>query len=144
MMFKKDPEVIKVLDALIKNLKELDKWKPGDGSTKVEHRAWNIEFNKDSIRKPEYVDIKWRYWNQRKSLKKSITAIYRKAELNKLGFINDVINGVYEHHWHEPLSDEKREWLNENSSGNGDYIYYDYWIYFKDDTLAMAYKLRFE
>ncbi len=142
-LFPKDPEVVRVLDRLAERLKNLDEWKTCDDSDFIHHEDFNITVSKTKLAEPQHTWIYLRYWRHRRIIKNTIAKIYRRREVNRLSFAYDVIDGKYPYQENEyNLSDERRKWLEENSK-EGEYTYRNHWLYFADDALAMAFKLRF-
>lgn len=139
---KKDPEIERVVARLSAQLEKTEDWEPHDG--KVKHRLYNIVVNRRAITSPDHAWIPFRW---RRTIERQIRAIYREAEVTKLNFMYDVIDGKYP--YYVAYADkETRDWLKENATedqymiienglhGNG--------LYFIDAELAMGYKLMFE
>jgi len=147
--FKKDPEVDRVVAKLSEQLKRVEDWKPSDShnSVFVKHRFYNIITSKNSITCPDAVLIPFRW---RGTIKKQITAVYRKAEVKKLHFVHDIINGKYPYYIDiYDVTKEMLDWLKENATED-QYMYISgrgssrAGLYFIDAELAMGYKLTFE
>lgn len=128
------------IDAICKDLLEkLDNttdWKTA-GNNGVTHKDYNIEVYEHLILRPERVRIprKWK-----KKIRQKLKKIYHHFRMQELCFLHDVILGKYSLHvW--ITDDEKKEWLKENAKED-DYIVVGYWYYFKNESIAVAYKLR--
>lgn len=121
---------------LLEKLNKIEDWDK-DGNTGIRHKDYNIEVNEYWITRPKIVKIprKWR-----KKIRQKIKKIYHRYEMKSLSFLHDVILDKYQLHVHM-LNDERKEWLRENAN-EGDYIMDSYWYYFKNESLAVAYKLR--
>ena len=143
-LFKKDPEVIRILDRLVDRLKNTDEWETTNDHKYdyIRHKDFNIKVAKHIISEPKQVFIYLRYWSQRKFIKTAIKKVYRHHEVSNLNFVYDIIDGKYPYQESIQLNDEQLKWLDENSK-EGDYIYKLGWMYFIDEALAMAFKLRF-
>ncbi len=133
----KDPAIERVVERLSKRLNNVDEWEV-DG-VGVQHKSYNLSTGTHWIHKPEDVKIP-RHWM--KTIKGQIAIIHRNAEVDKLGFVYDVVNGKYPYQKHG-IADEYVGWLKENASDD-QYVIRGYYIYISDDTLAMGFKLQFD
>ncbi len=149
--FKKDLEVERVVAKLSEQLAKVEDWRPYDGHNHifVKHRFYNIITSKHSITSPDSVSIPFRW---KGIIKKQITAVCRKAEVKKLHYVHDIIDGKYPYYIDScNVSTEILDWLKENApedqymhiSGHG-ISTSRAGLYFIDAELAMAYKLVFE
>ena len=121
---------------LLKKLDKIEDWIK-TGNDGVTHKDYNLEVYHYLINKPKRVKIprKWRG-----KVNQKIEKIYHHYQMESLGFLHDIILDKYPLHvW--ITSDEKLEWLKENAN-EGDYTTDGYWCYFKNESLAVAYKLR--
>lgn len=142
-LFKKDPEVIKILDSLMKRLENLDDWER-ESNDFIRHRHHNIKIDQSRISDPKHMWITRRYGSYRKIIKAAVKTVHRNHKVNEYHFMNDVISGAYPHQMSMySLNDEQKAWLQENGEEN-DYLHRDHWLYFVDEPLAMAFKLRFD
>ena len=120
---------------LLEKLSKIEDWERT--SSGVVHKHYNLEVFERLITKPKRVRIprKWRG-----KIRHRIKKIYHRHQMESLGFLHDVILDKYPLHvW--ITSDEKREWVKENAKED-DYIAFDYWYYFKNESIAVAFKLR--
>ena len=142
-MFKKDPEVVRVLDRLAERLKNLDEWETNSSDSDfIDHKDFNIVVSKTKLSEPQHTWIPFRYWRHRRIIKDTIEKVYRRRQVERLNFAYDVIDGKYPYQMREGMNDTKQAWLDENAK-EGEYVLHGYWIYFADEALAMAYKLQF-
>ena len=138
-LFKKpDPEVERVVEKLLEKLMNIDDWQPTGSNLDVCHKRYNIVANKYRIDAPSHVWIPFRW---RKRIRHQIDIIHRIAEVDRLHFIHDVINGDYPLQLRH-VNSEQKEWLEENSTGDNQYMDWNYWLYISDEALAVAFKLR--
>ncbi len=121
---------------LLEKLSNTTDWKTASNDG-VAHKNYNIEVYEHLIIRPKRVRIprKWR-----KRIRQKIKKIYHRYRMESLAFLHDVILDKY------PLQiwisdDEKKEWVKENAKED-DYIVIDYWYYFENESIAVAYKLR--
>lgn len=135
-----DLEKKEKIDAICKDLLEklskIEDWIK-TGNHGVEHKNYNLEVYGHIIRRPRQIDIpmKWR-----RRIKHKIKKIYHYYAMRSLSFLHDVILDKYP--LHDRITDkDRKEWLKENAN-EGDYITDSYWYYFKNESLAVAYKLR--
>ena len=121
---------------LIEKLSKVEHWEitSSDG---VAHKDYNLEVFEHLITRPKRVRIprKWR-----RKIRYRIEKIYHCYEMESLGFLHDVILDKYPLHvW--ITSNERRQWVKENAKED-DYIAFDHWYYFKNESIAVAFKLR--
>lgn len=133
-----DPEVEHVIAALLERLKNHDDWVKEKYMT-IKHKAHNIQTDRYNIEKPLDVSIPFRW---RSHIKEHVDVVIRNNEVNRLGFIHDVISGKYVYQVQTSvLSDSGyKEWLKENVKSN-EYIIINYWIYFLNEESATGFKL---
>ncbi len=142
-LFKKDPEVVKVLDRLIERLKNLDEWRTTDNGDIISHTDFNIRVSKKKLSQPEHIWIYLRYWRHRKIIKNTVAKVYRRSEVSRFNFAFDVIDGKYPYQEDMyNMNDNQKAWLDDNAQED-EYVYKGRWLYFADEALAMAFKLRF-
>lgn len=135
---KKDSEVERVVERLSKKLENFDEWNVnGIG---VIHKSYNLKVSKYWISEPESVQIPRRW---RKIVKKQIMIIHREHEKEMLGFVYDVLDDKYPYQsYPNYVRDIERDWLLENAKED-QYVVRGNYVYFSDETLAMAFKLQF-
>lgn len=124
-----------ICEDLLKKLDKIADWKKDGGG--VRHRDYNLEVYEHVIIRPKRVKIprKWR-----KKMRQKIKKIYHHHQMDVLGFLHDIIVDRYPlHAWIG--SEEQREWIKENAKED-DYVIIDRWCYFKNESIAVAYKLR--
>ncbi len=121
---------------LLEKLSKTDDWKKSSNDGVV-HKHYNLEVLEHLILRPERVRIprKWR-----KRIRQKIRKIYHLYQMKSLAFLHDIILDKYPLHVHI-YDDEKREWVKENAKED-DYIVIDRWYYFENESIAVAYKLR--
>jgi len=141
-IFKKDPEIERIVARLYEQLDDIEDWYPIDDE-KIKHRLYNISISQRHIQNPNHVWIPSRW---RRMINKKIKQIYRRQEVDELCFIYDVIDGKYPYYIYQP-SDEQKEWLEENAKSS-DYMIIDGYssqsgLYFIDAEIAMAFKIVF-
>lgn len=140
-----DEEKERVMRELLKKMQNHHEWHLERNEYEMTHNEFNIKVNAGSqwIVEPEDIKIpfKWRthIWEHNKILR-------RMKEVNELHFAYNVISGNYMYQ-SELRGKDKREgheqWLKENAS-KSDYIIKEDWIYFSEETTAMAFKLTFD
>jgi len=121
---------------LLEKLSKIEDWKKSS-SDAVVHKHYNLEVYEHLITRPKRVKIprKWR-----KRIRQKIKKIYHHYRMESLAFLHDVILDKYPlHAW--ITSEEKIDWLKENAEKD-DYIIINRWYYFKNESIAVAYKLR--
>lgn len=121
---------------LLEKLSKIEDWKKSSNGG-VTHKHYNLEVLERLIIRPKRVRIprKWRG-----KIRHRIEKIYHCYEMKSLGFLHDIILDKYPLHvW--ITSDEKIEWVKENAKED-DYVVGDRWYYFKNESIAVAYKLR--
>ncbi len=143
---KKDPEVERVVARLSEQLSKTEEWEPYDSGS-VTHRIHNITTSKNSITSPDHA---WIPSHWKRTIKRQIRAIYRAAEVSKLQFMYDVIDGEkYPYFVHSyKINRDLRDWLEENATKD-QYVIMENCsrrngLYIKDPELAMGVKLTFE
>lgn len=122
---------------LLEKMSKMEDWKRSTSNGGVVHKNYNLEVFEHLITIPERVRIprKWR-----KRIRQKIEKIYHCYRMESLAFLHDVILDKYPLHvW--ITGDEKLEWVKENAKED-DYIKIDHWYYFKNESIAVAYKLR--
>lgn len=136
-----DPERERVVAALLERLKDHDAWVKENYMT-IKHKEDNIQTDHYNIEKPQSVSIPFRW---RSHVKEHVDVVIRTHEVNRLGFVHDVISGKYVYQVCAPgLKDsEYKEWLKENAKSH-EYIIRDHWIYFLNEETAMGFKLALE
>jgi len=126
-----------ICNDLLEKLSNIKDWKKiGNDNNGVTHKDYNLDVYEHRITSPKNIIIprKWR-----KRIRFQIEKIYHHYEMESLSFLHDVILDKYP--LHVRITDgEQREWIKENANEN-DYITTDYWYYFKNEEIAVAYKL---
>lgn len=137
----KDPEVERVVAALMDRMMDHDKWARKD-SYSIVHKEFNIVVSRHAISEPDYVWIPYRL---KSHVQEHINIVLRTHEVNRLGFIHDVVSGkyVYQVRTSALTGTEYKEWLAENVKSD-EYIIKDYWIYFLNEETAMGFKLAMQ
>jgi len=124
-----------ICNDLLEKLSKISDWKKmsNDGVT---HKDYNLDVYERCIGNPKNVKIprKWR-----KRIRSKIKKIYHHYEMESLSFVHDVILDKYPLHA-RITTEEQKEWIKENTNKN-DYITTGYWYYFKNEEIAVAYKL---
>lgn len=143
-LFKKDPEVERVMIRLTEQLEKVENWTVNTDESII-HDSYNIVLNRNAILSPDHIWIPFRW---KKIIKKRVQAVYRIAEIDKLHFMYDVIDGKYPYYV-STVGNELSNWLKENATEDQYMIISDPTIrqsglYIKDPELAMGYKLTFE
>ena len=121
---------------LLEKLSNIKDWST-TGEAGVSHKEYNLETHEHIIIRPSKVRIPWKW---RRKIRYQIKRIFHQYEMESLNFLHDVILDKYPLQV-RALDEERREWLKENSR-EGDYIADGYWYYFENESLAVAYKLR--
>ena len=121
---------------LLEKLSKTEDWIT-TGDTGVSHKEYNLEIHEHVIMRPSRAKIPWKW---RKKIRYQIKRVYHSYEMESLGFLHDVILDRYPLQV-RALDDEQKEWLKENSNRD-DYLTDNYWYYFENESIAVAYKLR--
>lgn len=138
VLIPKDPEVERVVAALLERMKDHDKWRRADYHT-IRHKEFNIQVWKNRIEKPDGVWIPFRW---KAHVQEHINVVMRTHQVDNLHFVHDVISGKYVYQV-KNISEQDKVWLAENASSD-EYAIVDHWIYFLNEETAMGFKLAMQ
>lgn len=130
-----NPEKERIVSVLLERLKDHDAWIKENFMT-IKHKEDNIQVDYKRVEKPDFVWIPFRW---RSHVKEHVDIVLHKHEVDRLGFIHDVINRKYVYQVHVDKS-EYEEWLAEHVKSD-EYIIKNFWIYFLNEETAMGFKL---
>ena len=139
--FPHDVEKEKVYRAALDKIQDHKSWKKESWNT-VKHNEYNIEIYYGGVSRPKDLAFPFRW---KAHFREHIKIIMRNSEVERLGFIYDVISTkyIYQRKVSGSEIEEFTPWLHENAK-NSQYTINDGWLYISDDVVATGFKLTFD
>ena len=149
----RDPQTERNVTALRERLLDTDAWSVcgSEDNWRVRHKTDHIEVGPWCVAEPEYMRIPFRW---RTVIKHYCKKVYALRDERRMDFLYDVLSGKYCYQvdltdFSTQTRDEIHNWLETefpDAKIEGQYTEgrKDKWLYIADESMAVAFKLRFE